>query len=193
VRITTGGKNPNFLGTGEWCTGDPGAVFGLRLDEAFLGEPDYIAVKNHADCVVSLSPFRATFNAPGASPVNAIMDNRLVVVAGRVFVSEPPSQSGDITTGAIAFVGGGGGTVQLCRGACATPGNTVDVIAFDHTEADGGDVPYPALSGGLVFVPNGLRAVTALNQNTTSFVRTTLGGRSPRFLASDWTTGAKTH
>ena len=59
VRVGTGGQRPNFLGS-DWCTGEPGALFGLRLDEVFVGEPDYIAVKNRSDCAISLSPFRAS-------------------------------------------------------------------------------------------------------------------------------------
>jgi len=177
----------------DWCTGEPGALFGLRLDEAFLGEPDYIAIKNRSDCIINLSPFRATFVAEGSAPVNALMDARSVVVAGRVFVSETPAQSTDILVSALQLHGGGAGTVQLCRGACATPGNTIDLIAFDGIGADGGTVPYPALPGGLSFSPKGLTAVTSQNQATTSYVRSALRGSGLLFVASDWATGAKTH
>ena len=52
------------------------------------------------------------------------------------------------------------------------------------------DVPAGAR---VVFAPNGLTAVTAQNQSTTSYVRGALGGTGVRFLASDWTTGPKTH
>jgi hypothetical protein len=192
VRVGTGGQRPNFLGS-DWCTGEPGALFGLRLDEVSLGEPDYVALKNRSDCVINLSPFRATIIAEGSAPVNAIMDARSVVVAGRVFVSETPAQSSDILVPSMQLHGGGAGTVQLCRGACATAGNTIDAIAFDGTGTDGGTVPYPALPGGLVFSPNGLTTVTTQNQMTTSYVRSALGGSGLVFLKSDWTTGAKTH
>ena len=94
---------------------------------------------------------------------------------------------------ALQLRGGGAGTVQLCRGACATPGNTIDAIAFDGTGADGGTVPYPALPGGLLFSPTGLTAVTVQNQMTTSYVRSALGGSGLLFRAADWTTGPKTH
>jgi hypothetical protein len=168
-------------------------LFGLRLDEVSLGEPDYVALKNRSDCVINLSPFRATVIAAGSAPVNAVMDARSVVVAGRVFVSETPAQSADIVVAAMQLHGGGAGTVQLCRGACTTAGNTIDMIAFDGAGADGGTVPYPALPGGLVFSPNGLTAVTAQNQMTTSYVRSALRGSGLVFVTSDWTTGAKTH
>lgn len=190
VRVGTGGRNPTFFGS-DWCTGDPGAVFGLKIDEVFVGEPDYFAIKNHADCVVNLSPFRATI-VGGGSTVNAVMDNRSVVVAGRVFVSEPPAQSQDINVGVdIPLAGGSAGSVQLCRGACSIAGNTIDAVAFDGVGLDGGVVPYPPLPSGMVFFPGGLTAVTEQNQNTTSYFRKALAGEDPRFLASDWTTGAK--
>lgn len=193
VRVGTGGRNPAFLGS-DWCSGDPGALFGLRLDEVFLGEPDYVALKNRSDCVINLSPFRATLVAAGTNPVNAVMDARSVVVGGRVFVSEPTAPAPDIPAGApIQLQGGGAGTVQLCRGACSIAGNTIDVFAFDGTGQDGGTVAYPPLPGGLVFSPTGLSAITSQNQSTTSYVRTALGGSGLRFVASDWTTGPKTH
>ncbi|HVU01766.1 MAG TPA: hypothetical protein VHE30_08440 [Polyangiaceae bacterium] len=195
VRVGTTGKSPSFTG-GDWCTGEPGAAFGLRLEEVFLGDPDYLSIKNHADCAVPVAPFRVRLTTDGAStPIDAVLDGGSLSLSkgATLFLSEPPNKPGDVNTGvAIPNAGGVSGTVQLCLGSCATGGATVDAIAWDGVVQGGGSpTPFPALPTPISFSPGGLQGITDQNQNTTSYRRAAIAGTMTRFLASDWTASAK--
>jgi cysteine-rich repeat protein len=193
VRVANTGTNPSFTGA-DFCTGAPGAPFGLRLDEIFIGDPDFIAMKNYADCAVGLSQFQVRLETGGVTPViNAPLDARSLASGATVYLSEPPNKTNDVNTGtAIPNAGGLSGTVRLCRGTCATPGTTVDVIAWNGVLAAGGTpTAFPALPIPLSFSPAGLGGITDANQQTASYRRAAIKGSNSRFFASDWSTGTK--
>jgi cysteine-rich repeat protein len=193
VRVGNTGKNPTFTGA-DFCTGAPGAPFGLRLDEVFIGDPDFIAMKNYADCAVGLSQFQVRLETGGVTPViNAPLDSRSLASGATVYLSEPPNRANDVNTGtAIPNVGGASGTVRLCRGTCATPGTTVDVIAWNGVLAAGGTpTAFPALPIPLSFSPGGLEGITDANQQTASYRRAAIKGNNSLFFASDWSLGTK--
>jgi hypothetical protein len=165
--------------------GAPGVPFGLRLQEVFVGDPDYIVLQNHADCAIGLSQFAVRFSTEGvATPLDAALDSRLLVAGANVYVSETPSQAGDVHVGTIPNTGDLAGTVQLCLGSCAT-GSTLDVIAWNGTVN-----PAPALPSPITFTPANLDAITVAKQSNTSYLRSAVTGNDPRFFAADWTTGA---
>ncbi len=185
VRVGTTGKYPNFTG-GDFCTGTPNVPFGVRLEEVFVGDADYITMKNHADCAVGIQPFQVNFQTQGVSTsIESVLDSRLLGSGATVYLSEPPNQTGDISTGVpIANTGDLAGSVRLCFGSCNSAGTTVDVVAWNGSTAS-----FPALPEDLSFTPDGLTAIGLANQDTTSYLRAALKGNDPRFLESDWKTG----
>jgi hypothetical protein len=195
VRVGTAGKNPSFTGA-DFCTGTPNVPFGLRLEEVYIGDPDFITMKNHADCAVGIAPFRVRFETGGVTAkLDALLDSRNLASGATVYLSEPngPVIPNDIkTSGQIPNVGGVSGTVRLCRGSCATLGTTIDVAAWDGVLAAGGaNTPFPPLPNPLSFNPGGLTGITDTNEQTSSYRRAASTGNNPRFFASDWGTGAK--
>jgi hypothetical protein len=193
VRVGTTGKNPNFTG-GDFCTGEPNAAFGLRLEEVFIGTLDFVSIKNHASCAVPVAPFHVRLSTGGvATPIDAVLDaGSLSLGSGAtLYLSEPPNKPGDVNTGVQIPNGGGiSGTVQLCLGTCAT-GATVDAIAWEGVLAAGGTPTQPpALPSPITFTPN-LTDITDANQETTSYRRAAIAGTNSRFFGTDWQAKAK--
>ncbi|MBM4364131.1 MAG: PPC domain-containing protein, partial [Deltaproteobacteria bacterium] len=183
VRVALTGKNPTFTGA-DFCTGRPGSVFGMRLDEVFVGDPDFVAIENHADCALSIQPFRVRFDTAGSAGFEAVLDARVLVSGARVYLSEPPNRQNDVNTGVgIPNVSGTSGSVRLCRGSCATPGTTVDAVVWAGTGA------ATTLPGVLSFSPDALPQIP--DETTSSYLRTAISGQNPRFLATDWAIGNK--
>ncbi len=103
------------------------------------------------------------------------------IQAGQTLRIAEPGTTGDITTnGNIFFDAARGGAVMLCTGVCSGPSNIIDVVAFSEGAA------HPTLPSGVSFSPSGLSGISISNQFLQAYVRTSLTGRSPQLLSSDW-------
>jgi len=160
----------------------------LRIIEHFAGNPDYIVISNPTTCVLELDPLEIMFDDQRNTDFNFAVPAYTMPANSTLVISDSSSSPpGSLYVGGnIPFAASRGGWVALCDGACSTPSNIIDIIAWE------GGQPPPALPPGISFTPGPVTGVTSANESTTSHIRQAFQGVAPNFLMSDWTSGPKT-
>lgn len=168
------------------CTSCGNSQRSLRLTEVYMGSGDYVVIQNRsASCSANLQGLvlsAPTDNASGT--VSWTLPSKVLAPMAKVRVleTEGVGQPGDINvSGSIAWLADSPGAALLCQGMPCSAANVVDAMRWWGTTAT-----FPA---GVSFSPV-LTSITASNEETTSYFRSTFNGSAPNFTPADWTTGA---
>ncbi|MCC6214110.1 MAG: hypothetical protein IT376_04535 [Polyangiaceae bacterium] len=165
----------------------------VRLAEIFVGDPDYIKLRNRASCTAQLSGLvlEVASSAPLSPPTSFPLPSFSLAAGGTVNLVDDTgaASSGEIQVPMNIFMTDlDGSRILLCNGPCSTTGSVLDAVLHQGTDATtGGPPPLPS---PLAFSP-ALTGIDGTNYSSTAFVRVTYLGTNPSFAASDWTTGPK--
>ena len=156
----------------------------LYLQEMNIGASDFILIENPTACPLSLSGLEVLFDDSSSGDLTTKLPSQIIAAKSSVYLVESGAVGTDIAAGGnIPFSPTRGGAVLLCDGSCSNAANVIDVVAFST------GAPHPALPAPISFQPAGLMGINSGNQANTSWLRVAYVGKSPSFVASDWTTG----
>ncbi len=158
----------------------------LALEEMRIGLVDRASFKHNgpaSGCSVDLEGLTMRMAWSTGGPVDTALSG-VIAPGDEIVVSELQADGDFKTPSSIQFSTVTGQYSALCRGACATAEDVIDVMAASEASA------HPALPGGTSYSPEGMSGIVAtVDDDHLSYQRAATQGASPNFLKSDWTIG----
>jgi hypothetical protein len=170
------------------CGPSGGPPTEVRMTEVFMGNVDYIVLKNRGTCGAQLDGLSLRISSTTPDTLDFDLPSYVLDPGANVYlIYSTGVQAGDLAVPGIEgyLLPSLGEWVALCQGPC-----TGGVILDYFVHADGGTPP--AGPPGVTFEPGPVSGIDTFTAATNAYLRVAYAGTSPSFSAADWQISAAT-